>query len=73
MQTAAKADYNADFYAWCMEQAEKLLNSEAVPRDAYYAFVCEKCAPVFGHYGYFMQEAELNRRAKGIRQEKAGH
>lgn len=59
--------------AWCMEQAEKLLNSEAVPRDAYYAFVCEKCAPVFGHYGYFMQEAELNRRAKGIRQEKAGH
>ena len=28
MQTAAKADYNADFYAWCMEQAKFLASGE---------------------------------------------
>lgn len=47
-------------------EAEKLLNTEKLPRDGYYAFVCEKCAPVFGYYGYFVTEQELNRRAKEI-------
>lgn len=47
-------------------KAEKLLNSESLPRDGYYAFVCEKCAPVFGYYGYFLTERELNRRAREI-------
>ena len=28
MQTTARADYNADFYAWCMEQAKFLANGE---------------------------------------------
>lgn len=49
-----------------LEQAEGLLNDESVPRNGYYAFVCEKCAPVFGYYGYFLTEQELNRRAKAI-------
>ena len=49
-----------------LETAEKLLNTESLPRNGYYAFVCEKCAPVFGHYGWFMAEAELKRRAKEI-------
>ena len=47
-------------------QAEKLLNTESIPRDGYYAFVCEKCAPVFGYYGYFLIERELNKRAREI-------
>jgi len=47
-------------------QAEKLLNTDNIPRDGYYAFVCEKCAPVFGYYGYFLIEQELNRRAVDI-------
>ena len=47
-------------------KAEELLNTESLPRDGYYAFVCEKCAPVFGYYGYFLTEKELNRRAKEI-------
>lgn len=47
-------------------KAEELLNTESLPRDGYYAFVCEKCAPVFGYYGYFLTEMELNRRAKDI-------
>ncbi len=47
-------------------EAERLLDTEHLPRDGYYAFVCEKCAPVFGYYGYFVTERELNRRAKEI-------
>ena len=49
-----------------LETAENLLNTKNLPRNGYYAFVCEKCAPVFGHYGWFMTEAELKRRAKEI-------
>ena len=43
-----------------------MMNTESLPRDGYYAFVCEKCAPVFGYYGYFLTERELNRRAREI-------
>ena len=49
-----------------LDTAEELLDAESLPRNGYYAFVCEKCAPVFGHYGYFATEAELMRRAKEI-------
>jgi len=49
-----------------LDRAEELLNTESLPRNGYYAFVCEKCAPVFGHYGYFAAEAELKRRAEEI-------
>lgn len=35
-------------------------------RDGYYAFVCEKCATVFGYYGYFYYEKELSERARRI-------
>lgn len=51
-----------------LQRAERLLNTEGLPREGYYAYVCEKCAPVFGYYGYFMTEQELNRRAKEIRE-----
>ncbi len=47
-------------------EAERLLNTEGLPKNGYYAFVCEKCAPVFGYYGYFLTERELNRRAREI-------
>ena len=50
-----------------LSRATDLLNAPGLPRDGAYAFVCEKCAPVFGHYGYFLEEAELRRRAAEIR------
>lgn len=31
-------------------EAQKLLYTDSLPRDGYYAFVCEKCAPVFGYH-----------------------
>jgi len=49
-----------------VRKAEELFYTESLPRDGYYAFVCEKCAPVFGYYGYFLAEQELNRRAREI-------
>ena len=50
----------------CLGVAERLLNTEGLPRDGHYAFVCEKCAPVFGYYGFFAEEQELTGRAKEI-------
>lgn len=48
-----------------LDRAEALL--EQFPtRDGYYAFVCEKCASVFGYYGRFVYEKELSERARRI-------
>ena len=49
-----------------LERAEALLKTDSLPRNGYYAFVCEKCAPVFGHYGWFLTEAELLKKAQEI-------
>ena len=49
-----------------LETAFSLLDTPDVPRDGYYAFVCEKCAPVFSYYGYFLQAQDLEGRAKAI-------
>ena len=49
-----------------LDQALELLDTPTVPRDGYYAFVCEKCAPVFAHYGYFLADADLKERARSI-------
>ncbi len=35
----------------CMDKALALLRSENLPRDGYYAFVLEKCAPAFADFG----------------------
>ena len=48
------------------EQAYALLTDAQVEKDAYYAFVCEKCAPVFGYYGYFLYRKRLTDEAERI-------
>lgn len=48
-----------------LEKAMKILD-EHKERDGYYAFVCEKCSSVFGYFGYFVYENELNKRASDI-------
>lgn len=47
-------------------KSAELLDTESLSRNGYYAFVCDKCAPVFGKYGYFKTEKELNERKKAI-------
>ena len=49
-----------------LEKAMALLNTPELPRDGYYAYVCEKCAPCFGYYGLFLYEAELKKRAESF-------
>ena len=49
-----------------LDRAEALLEDEAILRDGYYAFVCEKCAPTFGYYGRFAYAEELKQRAEQI-------
>ncbi len=49
-----------------LDRARALLDSPALPRNGYYAFVCEKCAPSFGYYGRFMDAQELAKLAEDI-------
>ena len=46
----------AQIYAWLDEAAELLK----------YAFICEKCAPSFSYYGYFLEAEELMEKARRI-------
>ena len=48
-----------------LDVAEDLLEKHK-DRDGYYAFVCEKCASVFGYYGRFVYEKTLAERAREI-------
>ena len=50
----------------CLDTALALLDTPSVPRDGYYAFVCEKCAPTFAHYGFFLVDEDLRNRANAI-------
>lgn len=56
----------------CLARAEALLKTERLPRDGYYAFVCEKCAPCFGYHGYFRSEQVLRQRAEDIYRRNRG-
>ena len=47
-----------------LQKAQELLDTPDIPRDGYYAFVCEKCAPTFEYYGWFSAANELNARAR---------
>ncbi len=48
-----------------LDRARALLD-EYPCRDGNYAFVCEKCASVFGYYGHFAYAKELSERATEI-------
>lgn len=49
-----------------LDRAYELLTQTKAPRDGYYAFVCEKCAPTFSYYGYFLAAQELEEKAQEI-------
>mgnify|MGYP002855519153 CR=1 FL=1 len=50
----------------CVDRAWELLQAPELPRDGYYAFVCEKCAPTFGYYGYVARKTRLLQQAEEI-------
>ena len=49
-----------------LDRAWTLLQSPENPRNGYYAFVCEKCAPGFAYYGRFADAQELQKEAETI-------
>ena len=49
-----------------LDKAQELLDTPTLPHDGYYAFVCEKCAPSFEYYGYFLVAKDLKNRAEEI-------
>ena len=51
-----------------LDKAAALLMDPSIPRDGYYAFVCEKCAPAFSYYGYFLTARQLKDAADAIYQ-----
>lgn len=50
----------------CLDRARALLDRPELPRNGYYAFVCEKCASGFGYYGRFLDAQELKQSAEEI-------
>lgn len=48
-----------------LHKAETILD-EHQNRNGYYAFVCKKCAPTFGYYGFFAYAKKLKERAEKI-------
>lgn len=49
-----------------LDRAERLMEDEEAPRNGYYAYVCEHCAPTFAYYGYFLTAEALKKRAEDI-------
>ncbi|MBQ6263913.1 MAG: tetratricopeptide repeat protein [Clostridia bacterium] len=70
MATAAESENGLEnieeFIAGCVAEADSLLETPGLKHDGNYAFVCEKCAPVFGYYGYFPLQKKYSERANRI-------
>ena len=49
-----------------MYNAQLLLDDENVLRDDYYAFVCDKCFPIYEYFGWTMYADELKERIRQI-------
>ena len=49
-----------------INQSYACLMNESIEKNGYYAFVCSKCAPSFGYYGYFIMKNNLEKVAEDI-------
>ena len=49
-----------------LDTAYEYLMDKDIRRDGYFAFVCEKCAPCFSYYGYFLAANELKKLSEEI-------
>ena len=54
-----------------LDAAEKLIFDPEIPKDGYYAFYCEKCAPGFLYHGRFAAGEELKLRAEALYKQAA--
>lgn len=70
MATALETEHGAED-GWeqidaLLRQAMTLLDECPKQDSGEYAFACEKCATVFGYYGYFVYEKELKERCRRV-------
>ena len=76
MANAAEAAYGPEeaeeTISGYLQTAEALLAEPSIPRNGYYAFVCEKCAPTFAYYGWFRTAAELRAAAEAVYAQSGG-
>ncbi|MBQ3384647.1 MAG: tetratricopeptide repeat protein [Erysipelotrichaceae bacterium] len=49
-----------------MYNAQLCLDSEELPRNSYYAFVADKCYPIFEYFQWYDYAEELKKRIRGI-------
>ncbi len=70
MADAASAQFGLESASDVIEEhlltAQDLLEDTSLPRNGYYAFVAEKCAPSFRYYGHFFYAKQLEERARSI-------
>ena len=55
-----------------LDKASELLTDTTAPRNGYYAFVLEKCAPTFSYYGYFADAQRFSGIAEAIYNKENG-
>ncbi len=55
-----------------LDRARTALDTPALPRNGYFAFVLRSCAPTFRYYGRFMDAEELEEIAQNIYDRKEG-
>ena len=70
LEQAGGAETEARITALC-EEAVRLLKETDAPKDGYYAFVLEKCAPALDHHGFFLDAEELRAESARIYAENA--
>ena len=51
-----------------MDRAWEMLDAPGLQRNGYYAFVAEKCIPLFEHFEYYLIANELRKRIREIRE-----
>ncbi|MBQ4424592.1 MAG: tetratricopeptide repeat protein [Lachnospiraceae bacterium] len=49
-----------------LDKGREALDTPSLPRNGYYAYVCNACAPTFDYYGRFMDAQELRETAEEI-------
>ena len=65
MYEAWRGDTSNEIFE-CMTSAWEILDADTTRRDAYYAFVADKCAPSFEHFGDAEKSSVLKERSKKI-------
>lgn len=58
--------FDSEHIEYYLSSAEDILKNQEIERNAYYAFVCEKCAPSFDYFGHFILAQELRDASRKI-------